>query len=132
MATYDADELTKSLTLVVPVYNEALRFELFASQLRDFIARCPGGSELIFVDDGSSDGTPGTDTSGSLSIVAKFQFACCGGPHRGKGAALAVGLTSASSEMACFCDFDLATPLDELVRIVAAAEGMPILWIGSA
>jgi dolichyl-phosphate beta-glucosyltransferase len=130
MATYDAVPLTKSLTLVVPVYNEALRFELFASQLGDFIARCPGGSELIFVDDGSSDGTPG--------LIERFIVDRCEVPirllrrtHRGKGAALAVGLTSASSEMACFCDFDLATPLDELVRIVAAAEGMPILSIGS-
>jgi dolichyl-phosphate beta-glucosyltransferase len=130
MATYDAVPLTKSLTLVVPVYNESLRFELFASQLGDFIARCPGGSELIFVDDGSSDDTP--------ELIERFIVDRCEVPirllrrnHRGKGAAVAVGLTSASSEMACFCDFDLATPLDELVRIVAAAEGMPILSIGS-
>lgn len=130
MATYDAVPLTKNLTLVVPVYNESLRFRLFASQLGDFIARCPCGSELIFVDDGSSDDTPG--------LIERFIADRCGTPirllrrsHRGKGAAVAVGLTSASSEMACFCDFDLATPLDELVRIVAAAEGIPILSIGS-
>jgi dolichyl-phosphate beta-glucosyltransferase len=130
MATCDAVPLTKSLTLVVPVYNESLRFQLFASQLGDFVARCPGGSELIFVDDGSSDDTPG--------LIERFIVDRRGTPirllrrsHRGKGAAVAVGLASASSEMACFCDFDLATPLDELVRIVAAAEGIPILSIGS-
>jgi dolichyl-phosphate beta-glucosyltransferase len=130
MAAYDAVPLTKSLTLVVPVYNESLRFGLFASQLGDFIARCPDGSELIFVDDGSSDHT--------AELIERFIVDRCELPirllrrtHRGKGAALTVGLSSASSEMACFCDFDLATPLDELVRIVAAAEGLPILSIGS-
>lgn len=130
MATYDAVPLTKSLTLVVPVYNESLRFRLFANELGDFIARCPGGSELIFVDDGSSDDTP--------VLIEQFIVDRCEvsirllrRTHRGKGAAVAVGLISASSEMACFCDFDLSTPLDELVRIVAAAEGMPILSIGS-
>jgi dolichyl-phosphate beta-glucosyltransferase len=126
----DAVPLTKSLTLVVPVFNESLRFRLFASQLGDFIARCPSGSELIFVDDGSSDDTPG--------LIERFIIDRCEIPvrllrrtHRGKGAAIAVGLTSASSEMACFCDFDISTPFDELVRIVAAAEGVPILSIGS-
>ncbi|HTX94536.1 MAG TPA: glycosyltransferase [Mycobacterium sp.] len=130
MATYDAVPLTKSLTLVVPVYNESLRFGLYASQLGNFIVRCPAGSELIFVDDGSSDDTPG--------LIERLIADRCETPirllrrtHRGKGAAVAVGLISASSEMACFCDFDLATPLDELVRIVVAAEGIPILAIGS-
>ncbi len=130
IAIYDAVPLTKSLTLVVPVYNESCRFELFASQLGDFIARCPGGSELTFVDDGSSDDTP--------ALIERFIADRCEVPirllrrtHRGKGAAIAVGLTSASSEVACFCDFDLSTPLDELVRIIAAAERIPILAIGS-
>jgi dolichyl-phosphate beta-glucosyltransferase len=130
MATYDAVPLTKSLTLVVPVYNESLRFRLFAGQLGDFVACCPAGSELIFVDDGSSDGTPG--------LIERFIVDRCEIPirllrrtHRGKGAAVSAGLASAAAEMACFCDFDLSTPLDELVRIVAAAEGVSILSIGS-
>ena len=130
MATYDAVSLTKSLSLVVPVYNESLRFRPFVSELGDFITRCPSGSELIFVDDGSCDDTP--------ELIEQFIIEHCEIPvrllrrtHRGKGAALAVGLTSVSSEMACFCDFDLSTPLDELVRIIAAAEQVPILSIGS-
>ena len=51
--------------------------------------------------------------------------------HRGKGSAVAAGLTSANSEVACFCDLDLATPLDDLARIVETAASAPILAIGS-
>jgi dolichyl-phosphate beta-glucosyltransferase len=130
MRAHDAVQLTRSLTLVVPVYNESRRFRFFASELGDFIAGCPSGSELVFVDDGSSDDTP--------ELIEKFIIDRREIPvrllrrtHRGKGAAVMVGLTSASSEMACFCDFDLSTPLDELVRIVAAAEGVSIMSIGS-
>ncbi len=130
MATYDAVPLTKSLTLVVPVYNESLRFGLYASQLGDFIARCPAGSELIFVDDGSSDDTPGL-IERFIADRRETPIRLLRRTHRGKGAAVGVGLNSASSEMACFCDFDLATPLDELARIIAAAERIPILAIGS-
>ena len=42
--------------------------------------------------------------------------------HRGKGSAVAAGLTSANSELACFCDLDLATPLEDLARIIQANE----------
>ena len=38
---------------------------------------------------------------------------------------------SAHSQIACFCDLDLATPLDDLARLVEAATGVPILAIGS-
>ena len=46
-----------SLTLVVPLFNEAQRFPMYAPELIAFISRYPLGSEIVFVDDGSSDGT---------------------------------------------------------------------------
>ncbi len=44
-------------TLVVPVFNEEERFAESASSLLDFVAAGPPGSELIVVDDGSTDQT---------------------------------------------------------------------------
>ena len=42
---------------MVPLFNEADRFEIYAPELVAFISRYPHGSEIVFVDDGSSDGT---------------------------------------------------------------------------
>ena len=47
----------RSFGLVVPLFNERPRFEEFGQQLVDFIARYPSGSQLLFVDDGSTDST---------------------------------------------------------------------------
>ncbi len=119
-----------SLTLVVPLFNEAHRFHNYAPELVTFISNYSLGSEVVFVDDGSSDGTVEmveelvkTHRSERLRLLR--------GSHRGKGAAVAAGLMSAESDIACFCDLDLATPLDELARIVDAAANAPILAIGS-
>ena len=47
-----------ALTLVVPLYNESERLRDAAAQLADFVASYPAG-RLVFVDDGSTDGTAG-------------------------------------------------------------------------
>ena len=119
-----------SLTLVVPVFNESHRVLSFAPQLQVFIADYAPGSELVFVDDGSSDGTP--------ALVERFiaehrdhRLRLLRQPHRGKGAAVCAGLLSATTDVAAFCDVDLATPLPELARVIDAATRAPILAIGS-
>ena len=43
--------------LVVPVFDEEQRLAEYGKPLVDFIADQPPGSELVFVDDGSTDGT---------------------------------------------------------------------------
>jgi dolichyl-phosphate beta-glucosyltransferase len=118
------------LTLVVPLFNEAARFTVFAPELRAFLESQASCRELVFVDDGSTDDTP--------ILVERFitnhpghRIRLLRRAHAGKGAAVAAGLASATTEMAAFCDLDLATPLTELARIIGAAEQAPILAIGS-
>lgn len=117
------------LTLVVPLYNEAHRFRSFAPDLQRFIASWPPGSELVFVDDGSTDATAAlvegvvARSNGRVRLLRR--------PHQGKGAAVAAGLSTALTELAAFCDLDLSTPLPELDRIIDAAARAPILAIGS-
>jgi dolichyl-phosphate beta-glucosyltransferase len=124
------DPSSPTLTLVVPLFNESHRFHMYASELGDFIARYPPGSELVFVDDGSSDET--------ADLVEEFVAKRCDvpvrllrRPHKGKGAAVAAGLMSSVSDVAGFCDLDLSTPLGEFARIVRAAARAPILAVGS-
>jgi dolichyl-phosphate beta-glucosyltransferase len=130
----DAQDIVNSssataLTLVVPVFNEAHRFETYAPQLADFITARPGG-RLVFVDDGSADSTP--------ELVEKFLHDRRGEaielirrPHRGKGAAIEAGLLTARSGIAAFCDVDLSTPLADLAVLIDAAARAPVLAIAS-
>ena len=119
-----------SLTLVVPLYNESHRVLAHAEALERFVAGYAAGSELVFVDDGSTDGTPElverfVDEHNGVAVRLLVRR------HQGKGAALSAGLRSASTEITAFCDVDLATPLAELARVVDTAARAPVLAIGS-
>lgn len=119
-----------SLTLVVPLYNESHRFDAFAPHLRQFVADQPPGSELVFVDDGSTDATA-QRVEAFMAEAPEAAVRLLRRPHLGKGAAVAAGLGSAMTEVTAFCDLDLSTPLPELRRIVDAANRAPILAIAS-
>src|SRR5262245_45684747 len=119
-----------SLTLVVPLYNESERVMSSAEALALFVTGYAPGSELLFVDDGSTDGTPAL-VRGFAAEHPELPIRLLALGHRGKGAAVSAGLRSASTEVAAFCDVDLATPLSELARVVDAAARAPILAIGS-
>jgi dolichyl-phosphate beta-glucosyltransferase len=117
-------------TLVVPLYNEERRFEPNAPALARAIETAADGSELVFVDDGSEDGT--------AQRVERFIEGCDGvnvrllrRPHRGKGAAIQAGLEEARAGYAAFCDVDLATPLSDVARLVAESARIGGVAIGS-
>lgn len=115
--------------LVVPLYQEADRFEEYGPQLLDFLRRLPDGSELVFVDDGSTDGTAEL-VAGVLEAQA-VRARLIRRPHRGKGAAVAAGLAATDAPIAAFCDLDLSTPLDQLALVLRAADRADVLAIGS-
>jgi len=117
------------LSLVVPLFNEQERLAESAAALVSFVAGFGSGSELLFVDDGSADRT--AELAERLTAGAPIPVHVIRGPHRGKGAAVQAGLERASAPVAAFCDVDLATPLDELERIVTVAEKGPAIAIGS-
>ncbi len=109
-----------STSLVIPCYNEAERLDQgeFAR-----LASQPGIS-LIFVDDGSKDETRTVLSSmvekhpGSMQLVALD-------PNRGKAEAVRQGMLRAltgSAEIIGFIDADLATPVDEVLRLCQLAK----------
>ncbi|MDQ1468200.1 MAG: hypothetical protein QOH10_2615 [Actinomycetota bacterium] len=116
------------LSLVVPVFNEAKRFGSAVEPLIAFVAGRGAGSELIFVDDGSTDETPqlldAVVADGSVVVRVLRRR------HEGKGAAVQAGVLAAVCPLVAFCDIDLATPLVELGRIVDIAE-QGVLAVGS-
>jgi dolichyl-phosphate beta-glucosyltransferase len=124
------DRRACSFALVVPLYDEEERFAEHAKEIAEFVDGFGSGSQLIFVDDGSSDRTP--------ELVERFVASWAGRtptfvrrPHEGKGAAVQAGLAAATAEYAGFCDIDLSTPLDQLEEILLTARMGPVLAIGS-
>lgn len=115
--------------LVVPVYDEVERLTEYGKPLLEFVARQPPGSELLFVDDGSTDGT--ADRLEELVADADVRARVLRRPHLGKGAAVAAGLAALDAPLLGFCDVDLSTPLEELERIAVAAARAHAVAIGS-
>jgi dolichyl-phosphate beta-glucosyltransferase len=128
----------KSLTLVLPAFNEAERIEPALDELFGYLRRrgelardgAPGSAmlpdriEVLVVDDGSSDATadlvrarpeaqPGDNTE-ELRVITV--------PHGGKGAAVRAGMLAATTELVVFTDADMATPPDQIPLLVEALE----------
>lgn len=118
------------LGIVVPVFDEAERLADYGKPLVDFVSGLPPGSELVFVDDGSTDGTP-ERVDELIAAAPGAPLRLLRRPHVGKGAAVSAGLWSLQTPLCGFCDIDLSTPLDDLERIADAAVRARALAIGS-
>lgn len=124
------DELTK-LTLVVPVFNEAGLIRESAAVFRDFLDRTEPKSELIFSDDGSTDGTleilreiAAQDDSGRTHLVG-------GEVNQGKGAALNIGLAEAKGNIVSYIDADLEIDVKYLGDVLEGIREGFDLCVGS-
>jgi len=91
-----------SLTIVMPVYNE--RDTLRTALDRLLAVEMPIETEVVVVDDGSSDGCTDTITdlveSGAVTLYVQ-------NPNQGKGAALRRGIAEANGELLTILDADL-------------------------
>jgi dolichyl-phosphate beta-glucosyltransferase len=104
------------ISLIVPCYNEARRLNV--QEFCRFLA-VSEDVRLIFVDDGSRDGTPGILQDIQRQYPHKVQVMVLQ-ENRGKAEAVRRGITLALSnfqpEMVGYWDADLATPLDSVAR----------------
>ena len=117
------------LSLVVPVFNEETRVVESGAELARFVSDCGPESELIFVDDGSTDGTAAVVEE--LARQTRVPVRLLRRPHFGKGAAVQAGLESARAAYAGFTDIDLSTPTDQLAAVFKAAQMAPVVAVGS-
>jgi dolichyl-phosphate beta-glucosyltransferase len=126
---------TATVSLVIPSYNEERRLPRLAAALRDGatgdLAR-EGLTlvEAIVVDDGSLDSSADvlrqeqSMTPGLTPLIRE-------GRNEGKGAAVAAGVAVASGELVLISDVDLAAPLHEAGRLMAAIDDGADVAIGS-
>lgn len=128
-----ADE-PRTLSLVVPVYNESGRLSILFDVLEadaEREARAAGLElvEVVVVDDGSTDDTPRLVEAHAAndSRVRLISFE----RNRGKGAAVRAGVLSAGSDLVLVSDVDGSTPMSELGPLVSAVREGNDMAIGS-
>lgn len=116
-----------ALSLVIPAYNEADRIAATVRTAVAWLAEQDFASELLIVDDGSTDATAEIAATALQGVHGRV--ICI--PHGGKAAAVRAGMQAAQHEQIAFSDADLATPLVFLRHLrQAVAEGADIA-IGS-
>lgn len=104
-------------SIVIPAYNEAARIGETLRLTLDYLATASPESELIVVNDGSTDGTSGVarEALAGTSVVTNLMENF---PNRGKGAAVRRGLMAAKQPIGLFFDADLSTPLTETPKLI--------------
>lgn len=120
------------VSLVVPAANEARRIPASIAQIRAYLAVQPYTAELIIVDDGSSDGTVAAVRRATRDFPPTIAVRVIRHARNlGKGAAVRSGCLAARGRFVVYMDADLAVPVDDMGKALAALESGCDLAIGS-
>ncbi len=118
-----------NFSIIIPVYNEEKRIPQNIGKIFNFFNKLAGHKiEIIFVNDGSTDGTKNV-----LEEYKKrydFQIVDYGG-NRGKGYAVKQGVMATQGDWIIFFDIDLATPLEEFNNLLGFIDAGDEIIIGS-
>lgn len=106
------------VSVVVPAYNEAARIAESISKIEEFLKKMPWSAEVIVVDDGSRDNTSAVVSGMKFPGLRVLRY----NPNRGKGFAVRTGVLDALGEYVLFTDADLSAPIDELEKLLNAAQ----------
>ncbi len=126
---------TRSLTIVLPAYNEAQRIgpaldELFAYLDAPTPERMHPHIDVLVVDDGSTDSTAAMIRARPEAARSadgdQARLDVLAVPHAGKGSAVKAGMLAAQGDLVVFADADMATPPSELPKLVAALETVDV------
>jgi dolichyl-phosphate beta-glucosyltransferase len=122
------------LSVVIPAYNEERRLPRTLETIRAYLNQQSYTSELMVVDDGSTD-----STASLAEHYPGVRVLRC--DHRGKGFAVRAGALESLGEYVLLCDADLAVPIEEWEKVqpfllnghdvvIGSREGMGARRIG--
>jgi dolichyl-phosphate beta-glucosyltransferase len=104
------------LSVIIPAYNEELRLPHTLRSVIAYLKAQPYSSEIIVVNDGSTDGTERIVHELSSDLIPMKQFSHTDGRNHGKGASVKRGMIEASGAFRLFMDADNSTTLDQIER----------------
>jgi len=107
--------LNPFLSIIIPAHNEEKRLPGTLEQVFDFLNKQPFSSEVIVVENGSSDQT--------YSIARNFaeqheNLHVVRNEWRGKGLAIQRGVREATGTYVFLCDADLSMPVEEISKFI--------------
>lgn len=120
-ASAEAAVARRTVTILVPVFNEQDVLDQFYGVLDGVLAELPGYAfEILFVDDGSDDATPDriaslADADPRVSLIRLSR-------NFGKESAMLAGLDAVSTDAVILIDVDLQDPPGLIAEMLAAWE----------
>ena len=112
--------IDKSVTLVIPVFNDLSALKRAIPKTKEMIKTLTQDYEIIIAEDGSNDGSAEFAAESALKDPHIRHL------HReirlGRGSALSLAATSAKCDLFCYFDVDLATDLNHLAEILMAVS----------
>src|SRR5258708_25835306 len=105
------------LSIVIPSFNEEKRLPATLERIASYINASGRQTEVIVVDDGSTDGTARVAESSrgkieDLRVVSN-------GQNRGKGYSVRPGSMESRGEIVLFTGADLSAPIEEAAKLLA-------------
>lgn len=116
------------LSIIIPAYNEERRLPRTLECVRGYLRGEQAGTEVIVVDDGSSDGT--AELVGRMRAEMPELRLISNGQNRGKGYSVRHGMLEARGRVALFTDADMSAPIAEAEKLLEALEAADVA-IGS-
>ena len=115
------------LSVVVPAYNDAPHLPATIESLVQALARSSFDAELVFVDDGSTDGSADTVRD---ALAGRMPLTVVAQPNRGRFVARRVGLETASREWALLLDSRCRLDSEALAFLEARIGADAPVWNG--
>jgi dolichyl-phosphate beta-glucosyltransferase len=120
--------LNPFLSIIIPAYNEENRLPTTLEQVFHFLEKQPYASEVIVVENGSTDKT--FEFAQKLAHQHK-NLRVIHNEERGKGGAVLRGVREALGEYVFICDADLSMPVAEISKFLPPALNDFDIAIGS-
>jgi len=119
----DPPAATRSLSVLIPVHNEERTLE----QVLDAVERRPEVSEIVLVNDGSTDATRQILDARTFSVPAQVIHH---DRNQGKGSAIRTAIAAATSELALIQDADLEYDPSDYPLLLApfARPGVTVVY----
>lgn len=113
--------LAVSHSIIVPAHNEAACLPALLAELQTVLDQLPGESEILVIDDGSTDETPAILEHWSIQEPRLRWFRLNG--NFGQSAAFDAGFRTARGEVFITLDADGQNPPSEIPLLLEALEG---------